>query len=157
VSDPTTERAVAPSVGTAWAGRGVAVLCATAGLYAAAVAAIHVAHGESLSIWILPLSAGGLAALVGAVVACERQGEVIAWRVVARRAGAMALLAAYAFALLPLLGFLTGSILIALAVAVLYAENRVLVAAGGLVIAIGMWALFAYTLAEPLPGGLWWR
>jgi hypothetical protein len=31
------------------------------------------------------------------------------------------------------------------------------VAVGGFIIAIGMWALFAYVLAEPLPGGLWWR
>jgi hypothetical protein len=36
-----------------------------------------------------------------------------------------------------------------------FASRRVFVGAGGLIIAVGMWALFAYALSEPLPGGLW--
>jgi len=69
----------------------------------------------------------------------------------------MALLAAYAFVLLPFLGFLTGSVLLVLTLTMLYASNRVAVAAGGIGIAFAMWALFAYALVEPLPVGLLWR
>jgi hypothetical protein len=157
VSDKRAEIAITGSVNIAWAVRGVAGLCTAAGLCAAAVAISHVTHGDSIGIWLLPLCAGALTALVGVIVAAERKGSAIAWRVVAWRSAALVLLATYAFVLLPLLGFLTASILLILTVTLIYASNRMFVAVGGFIIAIGMWALFAYVLAEPLPGGLWWR
>ena len=141
----------------AWAGRALAGLCAAAGLYAATVALNHIRHGDTGGTWLLPLCAGALTVFLSICIAFNSSDATIAWRELGHRAAAMALLVAYAFVLLPLLGFLTASILLVLAIATLYASRRLFVGAGGVIMAVGMWALFAYALAEPLPHGLWWR
>jgi hypothetical protein len=74
-----------------------------------------------------------------------------------RRAGAAALLGIYALVLLPAVGFLAASILLVCAIAGSYATRKLTVAIGGLAIVAGLWAFFAFVLAEPLPRGLWWR
>ncbi|HEX3864691.1 MAG TPA: tripartite tricarboxylate transporter TctB family protein [Stellaceae bacterium] len=144
-------------IGAAWAGRAFAGLCAIAGVYAASVSLAHTLHGEAASAWLLPLAAGALTTLLSLWVAIGGSEATIGWRALGHRVGAMALLAAYALLLLPFFGFLTASILLILAIAMFYASNRLFVGAGGLIIAVGMWALFSYVLAEPLPGGLLWR
>jgi hypothetical protein len=144
-------------VGAAWASRGLAALCAAAGFYAASVSLAHIVRGAAIGTWLLPLSAGVLTFLLSVCVVCEGADTAIAWRVLGGRVAAMALLAAYAFVLLPLFGFLIASVALVLAVTLLFAPRRGFVGVGGLVIAVGMWALFSYVLAEPLPGGLWGR
>ncbi len=158
-SDPADTDPPRPpaAVSALWADRGFAGLCGIAGLYVASVSLFHIFRGEPGGTWLLPVTTGALTLVLSACVACGAGRETIAWHAVARRAAALALLAAYAFVLLPLLGFLAASILLVLAVAMLYATNRLYVGAGGLIIVVGMWALFAYGLAEPLPRGLWWR
>ena len=152
----TDERGGEP-IGADWAGRGFAGLCAAAGVYAASIAILHLRRGEPTGTWLLPLCAGALTALLSACVAFGSSAGVSAWRDLRRRAAAMAILIAYAFLLLPFLGFLIGSVLLALAIAALYASRPLLVGAGGVILTVGMWALFAYGLAEPLPRGLLWR
>jgi hypothetical protein len=146
-----------PGDGATWAVRLLAALCAAAGLYAVSASLIHIRRVADTGTWLLPLATGALTAVLGICIACAAIDSRIPWRLLGPRVTAIALLAAYGFVLLPLLGFLTASVLLVLVVTVLYASNRVLVGAGGLLIAVGMWALFAYVLAEPLPSGLWWQ
>ena len=145
------------AIGAAWAARAFAGLCVAAGLYAAAVSLLRILHGEPGGTWLLPLATGVLAAILGVVVACEREPGLVARADVGRRAGAVALLGAYAFVLLPVLGFLAASLALVVAVSAGYARRSAVVGIGGLVIVAGLWAFFAFVLAEPLPRGLWWR
>lgn len=162
-TDPVSAAAPSPAVGevavvgAVWGVRLFAGFTAAIGLGAAAAALTNILYTRATGAWLLPLAAGGLTALLGFWVSCEPADSTIAWRTLGRRVLAMALLVAYAFILLPFFGFLAASMLLVVALATLYASNPLFVAAGGLVIAVGMWALFWYVLAEPLPGGLLWR
>jgi hypothetical protein len=144
-------------IGAAWAARAFAGLCVVAGLYAASVSLLRINHGEPGGTWLLPLATGVLAVVLGVVVACEREKTAIAGGEIVRRAGAAALLGIYALVLLPAVGFLAASILLVCAIAGSYATRKLTVAIGGLAIVAGLWAFFAFVLAEPLPRGLWWR
>ena len=128
-----------------------------AGLYAASVSLLRIHHGEPSGTWLLPLTTGVLTAVLGAVVACEREKAAIASSDVAWRAVAIALLGLYALALLPAVGFLAASIALVCAIAGFYTTRKFTVAIGGLAVVAGLWAFFAFVLAEPLPRGLWWR
>ena len=130
-------------------------LAAAAGLYAAVVSLIAILQARNTDAWLLPLAAGVGCAVLGLRAAIERVVPITPLSVLGRSAVAMALLLAYAFVLLPILGFLPAAVLLVLAVTAVFASRRVFVGAGGLIIAVGMWALFAYALSEPLPGGLW--
>jgi hypothetical protein len=149
--------AVEELIAAVWAGRIFAGLCTAAGIYVAAVSLHNILAGQATGVWLLPCATGSLVAILSICVVFAPAGGAIPRRILGQRALAMTVLAAYAFVLLPLLGFLTGSVLLVLTLAMLYASNRVVVAAGGLAIAFAMWALFAYALVEPLPVGLLWR
>jgi hypothetical protein len=159
--EPTPPRAPAAAaealIGAVWAGRIFAGICAAAGIYVAAVSLHNILAGKATGVWLLPCATGGLVAVLSICVVFAPGDGAISRRILGRRALAMTVLAAYAFVLLPLLGFLTGSVLLVLTFSVLYASNRVVVAAGGLAIVFAMWALFAYALVEPLPVGQLWR
>lgn len=155
MADPVSAKRSDRTIGAVWAARAFAGLCVAAGLYAASVSLLHIGRGEPGGTWLLPLATGALAAILGVIVACERQPAVIVRGEAARRAGAAVLLGVYAFVLLPLLGFLAASVALVAAVSTCYATRRVMVGIGGLVIVAGLWAFFAFGLGEPLPSGLW--
>jgi hypothetical protein len=149
---PTWAGAAAP--GSPWLARLLPGLVAAAGIYAAIISMIDILRAHNTDAWLLPLATGIVCAVLGLCAAFERSVPITPLTELGSGALAMALLLVYAFVLLPILGFLPASVLLVLAVTA-SATRRRFVCAGGMVIAVGMWALFAYVLAEPLPGGLW--
>lgn len=152
-SAPDWVGAAAP--GSDWAARILPGLAAAAGLYAVVVSVINILQARNTDAWLLPLATGAACVVLGVCSVFERTVPTTPLSELGRSAIAMALLLVYAVVLLPSLGFLPASVLLVLAVTAMFASRRVYVGTGGLVIAIGMWALFAYVLSEPLPGGLW--
>jgi hypothetical protein len=142
-------------ISAAWVGRGIAVFFVLAGLYAAWIALAHIQQDIDPGTWLLPLSTGVLSVLLGGGIAVSGSQGSISWREVGHRGAAIALLLIFAIILLPFLGFLAGSVVLVIAIGGLYATNRVFVVVGGLILAVAMWALFAYVLLQPLPTGLW--
>ena len=162
-NEPVRQAAVAVTaasrleIDAAWAVRLLAGLSGAAGLYAVSTSLSHILRGERGGTWLLPLTTGALTVLLAALVAMERGQATIVHGALARRIAAAALLGIYAFVLLPWLGFLVASSAFVLAIAAFYAPRRLAVGLSGVAIVAGLWALFAFVLAEPLPRGLWWR
>jgi hypothetical protein len=142
-------------ISAAWVGRAIATVFVLAGIYAGWVALTHLRTDTDPGTWLLPLSTGALCILLGGGVALTGSEVFASWREVGNRGLAVALLLLYGFILLPFLGFLAGSVVLVIAVGGIYAANRIFVVAGGLVLAVAMWALFAYALLQPLPAGFW--
>jgi hypothetical protein len=142
----------APSA--AWAGRILPALVATAGVYAVGVALTYVLQAQNSEAWLLPLAAGSATLVLGVCVMFETTAAMPPLPQIGSRVLAMAMLVVYAFVLLPYLGFLPGSLLLALGITVCFAARRWFVGTGAVIIVVAIWALFAYGLAEQLPGGL---
>ncbi|HET8995287.1 MAG TPA: hypothetical protein VFN42_01335 [Acetobacteraceae bacterium] len=143
-------------VSIAWASRLFALLCACVGTYVASFSVIEMRQGHA-SAWLLPLATGSLVAVLCIAAALTPGPAVLSPRAIGLRSLAIALLVLYAFVLLPAFGFLLASLIFAAAVAFAYAPRRLFVALGGVVMAVALWALFAYIVAEPLPIGWLWR
>ncbi|MBV9829785.1 MAG: tripartite tricarboxylate transporter TctB family protein [Alphaproteobacteria bacterium] len=164
MSEATTPAGAPPGQGrrtgavdAIWAGRGVAALFAATGLFAGWTAVQGMRHDPDPGTWLLPLTTGILCVALAAVVGIDGAGVMVPWRIVTRRASAMALLLVYVGLLLPILGFVAGSVLLVIAVGAACGGERGFVIVGGLLLVSVMWALFAYGLTEPLPAALWGR
>jgi hypothetical protein len=140
--------------GAGWPGRILPSLVAAAGVYAVGVALTYILQAQNTEAWLLPLAAGAATLVLGICVMFEPTAPMPPLPQIGSRVLAMAMLVVYAFVLLPYLGFLPGSLLLALGVTGCFATRRWLVGAGALLLVVAIWALFAYGLAEPLPGGL---
>jgi len=141
----------------AWAARLFALSCAVSGTYVVMVSVDAIRSGRAAASWLLPLATGGLAAVLCAGVVSAPAARYLSWRSIGERALAVVLLVLYAFLLLPAVGFLLGSLIFVTAVTIVYARRRLAVGLGGGVVTVALWALFAYVVAEPLPGGWLWR
>jgi len=169
--DPDVPAAAAPTVDAAgrpagasgklinvvWAIRLFAVSCTLTGAYVVVVSVDAIRNGQAAASWLLPLTSGGLAAVLCAGVVSASRARYLSWRSIGERTLAVVLLVLYAFLLLPALGFLLGSLMFVAAVTIVYARRRLAVGLGGAAVAVALWALFAYVVAEPLPGGWLWR
>jgi len=144
-------------INVAWAARLFALLCAVSGIYVVVVSVGAIRGGRSAASWLLPLATGGLAAVLCAGVVSASAARYLSWRSIGERTLAVVLLVLYAFLLLPALGFLLGSLIFVAAVTIVYARRRLAVGLGGAAVAVALWALFAYVVAEPLPAGWLWR
>jgi hypothetical protein len=157
VSDREPAAPAETLVDVTWAGRLFALLCAGAGAYVAVVSIAGMRDGRDGAPWLLPLATGALAAVLCAAILPASSRAFLSRRSIGRRALAIALLILYAFVMLPALGFLPSSLIFAAVVAIVYAPRRLAVGLGGAAVAIVLWAVFAYVVAEPLPVGWLWR
>ena len=137
------------------AARCVALVIAALGGFALRQALVHIQQASDPGAWLLPLVCGGLCIVLGIVVALTSRETLLPRRHLGRRGLAILLLLVYAFVLLPWLSFLIGSVLLVLAVAAIAGSDRGFVMAGGIGLAVAIWALFAYVLLQPLPSPSW--